>query len=130
MNRDSPRHRAAKAWLEGALSDEEPIALAWVVVLGFLRVATSARVFPRPLTAERAVDVVDGWLARPAVRVLEAGEDHWPILKGLLGEAGTAGNLVTDAHLAALAIDHGCELCSTDADFARFARLRWINPLA
>ncbi len=104
--------------------------MAWVVLLGFLRVATSARVFPRPLTPEQAVGVVDGWLAQPVVRLVAAGEEHWPILKDLLSETGTAGNLVTDAHLAALAIEHGCELCSTDGDFARFARLRWVNPLA
>ena len=130
MNRDSPRHAAARAWLERVLSDDEPVALPWVVLLGFLRVATSPRVFPRPLTAEQAAGVVDGWLGRPGVRTLDAGDGHWRILKELLGDAGTAGNLVTDAHLAALAIEHGGELCSTDADFARFARVRWINPLA
>lgn len=100
------------------------------MLLGFLRVATSPRVFPTPLTPEQAVAVVDGWLARPGVRVLEAAEEHWRILKAILDDTGMAGNLVTDAHLAALAIEHGCELCSTDGDFARFTRLRWVNPLA
>ncbi len=74
--------------------------------------------------------IVDGWLARPGIRMLEAGEEHWRILKAIMGDTGTAGNLVTDAHLAALAIEHGCELYSTDGDFARFARLRWVNPLS
>jgi toxin-antitoxin system PIN domain toxin len=101
-----------------------------VVLLGFLRVATSPRVFPKPLAPDQAVGLVDGWLARPAVRALAPGEEHWRILRELVDDAGTAGNLVTDAHLAALAIEHGCELCSTDSDFARFARVRWSNPLA
>ncbi len=106
------------------------MGLAWAVVLGFLRLATSARIFPRPLDPEQALAVVDGWLARPCVTALAPGEEHWRILRGLLGESGTAGNLTTDAHLAALAIEHGAELCSTDADFARFPRLSWVNPLA
>jgi toxin-antitoxin system PIN domain toxin len=130
LNRDSDRHQQAKSWLERALSADEPVALAWVVLLGFLRVATSPRVFPRPLTPAQALTVVDGWLAQPCVVALNPGEEHWPILRQLLAEAGTAGNLTTDAHLAALAIENGAELCSTDADFARFPRLRRSNPLA
>jgi len=128
-NRDSVHHEAARHWLQRALDDEEPVALPWIVVLGFVRVTTNGRVFPKPLTVKQAVEVVDGWLAMPIVRLLLAGEEHWRILKGLLEETGTAGNLTTDAHLAALAIENGCTLCSTDTDFARFPRLRWINPL-
>lgn len=130
VNRDSPHHARAKAWLEQTLSDEDPVALPWVVLLGFLRLATSARVFPQPLAPEQALAVVDGWLARPALMPLPPGEEHWRILRDLLSRAGTAGNLVTDAHLAALAIEHGAELCSTDSDFARFRQLRCVNPLA
>lgn len=130
VNRDSPHHARAKAWLERTLSDEEPAAMPWVVLLGFLRLATSAQVFPQPLAPDRAVAVVDGWLARPPVVVLAPGDEHWRILRDLLTQSGTAGNLTTDAHLAALAIEHGAELCSTDSDFARFGQLRWINPLA
>jgi hypothetical protein len=130
VNRDSAHHARAKSWLEQTLTAEEPVALPWVVLLGFLRLATTPRVFPQPLGPGQALEVVDGWLACPAVVPLAPGNEHWRILKDLLGESGTAGNLTTDAHLAALAIEHGAELCSTDADFARFARLRWRNPLA
>lgn len=130
VNRDSAHHARAKAWLDRTLTDDEPVALSWVVLLGFLRVATSSRVFPEPLPPVQALAVVDGWLARPAVMQLAPGDGHWHILRELLAESGTAGNLTTDAHLAALAIEHGAELCSSDADFGRFRRLRWVNPLA
>ncbi|HEX9692562.1 MAG TPA: type II toxin-antitoxin system VapC family toxin [Gemmatimonadales bacterium] len=130
VNRESAPHRAAKAWLEGALAGVETVALPWVVVLGFLRITTSHRIMPRPLTAEQALAIVDGWLEMPGVVLLNPGEEHWSILRELLAASGTAGNLTTDAHLAALAIEHGCELYSTDGDFARFGRLRWVNPIA
>lgn len=130
VNRDSAHHARAKAWLERMLADEEPAALPWVVLLGFLRLATSARVFPRPLLPDQAMAIVGGWLAQPGVVGLSPGEEHWRILRGLLAETGTAGNLTTDAHLATLAIDNGAELCSADIDFARFPKLRWTNPLA
>lgn len=129
INRDSAQHARAKAWLEDALAHDDPVALPWVVLLGFLRLATSARVFPKPLSPAVAIEVVDGWLAAPAVFTLSPGEAHWRTLRALLAESGTAGNLTTDAHLAALAVEHGAELCSTDADFARFRALRWVNPL-
>jgi toxin-antitoxin system PIN domain toxin len=129
-NSDSPHHRAARGWLEGALSDEEPVGLAWVVVLGFLRVSTNPLVFERPLTPDQAMEVVAGWLSLPNVRRIAPGDEHWRILHSLLKECGTAANLTTDAHLAALAIEHWCELHSTDSDFGRFRHLRWRNPLA
>lgn len=130
VNRDSMTHAAAKAWFEDALTEQEAVAIPWVVLLGFLRLTTSHRVMPRPLTAEQAIAVVDGWLTLPGVVPLHPGDEHWPILRDLLSTTGTAGNLTTDAHLAALAIEHGCELYSTDSDFARFVPLRWVNPLA
>lgn len=129
INRDSPEHRTAKPWLEAVMSGEETVAIPWVVVLGFLRLATSKRIFPHPLSTLEACEVVDGWFAQEPVIALNAGEEHWLALKQLLLNAGSAGNLTTDAHLAALAIEHGAELCSTDADFARFRHLRWVNPL-
>ena len=130
INRDSRHHEGARRWLERTLSGEEPIGFAWVVLLGFLRLTTSARVFASPLTSEQALEIVDGWLRRPSGVAVSPGEEHWRILRDLLMTAGTAGNLTTDAHLAALAIEHGAELCSTDADFARFRGVRWVNPLA
>lgn len=130
VNRDSVRHDTAKSWFEGALAEDEAVALPWAVLLGFLRLTTSPRILPRPLGPEQAIAVVDGWLALPRVVTLHPGDEHWPILRRLLSGSGTAGNLTTDAHLAALAIEHCCELYSTDADFSRFASLRWVNPLA
>jgi len=130
VNRDSPRHSDAKAWLQDAMSGEERIALPWTVLLGFIRLTTSPRVLEHPLSVDDALRTVDAWLSQPSVSPLEPGDDHWNILRDLLFEAGAAGNLTTDAHLAALAIEHGAELCSTDADFARFKRLRWTNPLS
>jgi toxin-antitoxin system PIN domain toxin len=130
VNRDSVRHAAAKAWWEQTPSGDEPVGIPWTVALGFLRVTTSARVLPKPIRAEQALAIVDEWLARPAVIPLAPSERHWAVLRDLLSDAGTAANLTTDAHLAALAIDNGAEVCSTDTDFARFKTLRWRNPLS
>jgi toxin-antitoxin system PIN domain toxin len=130
VNTDAPHHGVAKRWLDRALNADEPVAFSWVVLLGFLRIATNPRIQPRPLTAAEAINLVDGWLACPLARVVEPGDEHWRILKSLLHEVGAAGNLTTDAHLAALAIENGATLCSTDTDFQRFQHLRWINPLS
>jgi len=130
VNRDSKQNRAAKAWLEDALSGDETVGFAWVVLLGFIRLTTNRQVFSHPLAIEDAVAVVDSWLDQPNAHVVSAGEQHWSILRELLSSAGAAANLTTDAHLATLTIEHGAELCSTDGDFARFRQLRWRNPLA
>lgn len=125
----SPRHKQARPWVERVLSGSEPVGLAWVVLLGFLRLSTRAAVFASPLSVEQSLDIVDGWLAQPAVTVLHPGRRHAAILRGMLCEVGSGGNLVTDAHLAALAVEHGAEMCSCDADFSRFPGLRWTDPL-
>lgn len=130
VNRDSRQHRKAKAWLDNVMSGEEPVAFPWIVLLGFLRISTNRRILSRPLSLSKALEIVSGWLAQPTARTLSPQEEHWRILSSLLADTGTAGNLTTDAHLAALAIEHGCELCSTDNDFARFPKLRWTNPLS
>ena len=130
INGDSPHHRVARKWIDDTIGGPETVAIPWIVILGFLRLATSRHIFTKPLAPEDAIDVVDGWLGRANVVALYPGPEHWRILKSLVAGAGTAGNLTTDAHLAALAIEHGCELCSTDADFGRFPQLAWINPLA
>jgi toxin-antitoxin system PIN domain toxin len=96
---------------------------------GLLRLSTNPAVFEWPLGAEEALDLIDGWLERPCVTVVEPGERHSALLRGLLSAAGTAGNLIGDAHLAALAIEHGALLCSCDSDFSRFPGLRWVDPL-
>ena len=129
VNSVSPRHARAKDWLETVLTGSETVGLPWVVILGFLRITTSNRILPRPLSPAQAIAVVDALLARPNVEALDAGSDHWPTLRELLQESGTAGNLTTDAHLAALAVESGATMCSSDSDFARFNRLKWENPL-
>lgn len=129
INRDSVHHGAARSWLEATFSSGEAVGLPWVVILGFLRIATNPRILPAPLDVREAIAVVDGWLALPHVVVPEEGREHWTLLRALLDEAGAAGNLTTDAHLAALTIGHGAELFTADADFGRFRGLRWRNPL-
>jgi len=126
----SPHHAAARAWVEDALSGPETFALAWPVLLTFVRLTTNARVFDAPLSPDESLDLVDSWLDHPTVAVLEPTPRHAARLRELLSPLGTAGNLTTDAHLAALAMEHGAELCSADADFGRFPGLRWTNPLA
>lgn len=126
----SPHHATARAWLEARLSGAETFAFAWLVLVAFVRLATSPRVFRSPLTAAQALDRIDAWLGQPCTIVLEPGPRHMAILRDLLTPVGTAANLTNDAHLAALAIEHGAELTSADGDFARFAGLRWTNPLA
>jgi len=128
-NEDAPEHKAARAWLENRLSGAEPVALAWATISGFLRVSTNARIIEKPLHITKATEIIDEWLVQPSIRIIRPGERHWPILKKLLTMINLGGNLITDAHLAALAIEHDCELCSTDTDFARFTELRWTNPL-
>jgi toxin-antitoxin system PIN domain toxin len=129
VDSSSARHAKARPWLEATLSGAETVAFPWVVLLGFLRLATKPSVFTRPLTPEEALDIVDGWLALPSVAAVQPGGRHARLLRELLREVGVGGNLVSDAHLAALAIEHGAELLSCDADFSRFSGLRWRDPL-
>ncbi|MEW6280641.1 MAG: type II toxin-antitoxin system VapC family toxin [Candidatus Eremiobacterota bacterium] len=129
VNRDAPDHKAALAWWEDCLSGDEPVALAWSVVLGFLRVSTLPAL-PRPLCCEDALKVVDDWLKQPVVVLLHPSDRHWDVLRELLIGTGTAGNLTSDAHLAALAMEYGAVLYSSDNDFRRFEpELRFRNPL-
>jgi toxin-antitoxin system PIN domain toxin len=129
VNADATLHRKAKPWLEATLSGSETVGLSWNVLLAFLRLTTRLGVFGKPLRAATALDIVESWLAQPSVTVIEPTKQHLRVLRDLLAPFGTGGNLTSDAHLAALAIEHGAELCSADADFARFPRLRWRNPL-
>ncbi|MBI2970153.1 MAG: type II toxin-antitoxin system VapC family toxin [Gammaproteobacteria bacterium] len=128
-NRDAPHHLKAKTWWEDLLNSDEPIGLPWVTGLGFIRLMTHRAVLVTPLESRRAVEHVRSWFAQANVEVLDPGARHLEILERLFKALGTAGNLTTDAQLAALAIEHQCELCSNDADFARFPGLRWRNPL-
>jgi len=128
VNSDAPNHTAARSWLDGALSGGETVAFPWAVLLAFLRLATHPAVFPLPLGADAAIARVREWLRQPAATVAEPGSRHLEILAALVEESGVAGNLVSDAHLAALAIELDAELVSFDRDFARFAGLRWSVP--
>lgn len=129
-NSESPLHSAARAWWEGLLNGTRPVGLSWVTILGFIRIATHRQILANPLPVADACAHARAWLAQPYVVMLDPGARHAEILFGLLESLGTAGNLTTDAHLAALAIDHQGELHSTDADFSRFQGLRWVNPVA
>jgi hypothetical protein len=128
-NEDSVEHASARAWLEGTLSGDQQVGLPWHTLLAFLRITTNPRLFPRYFSIEESCAIVDEWLQMPQVAILQPGERHWSILQRMLTVGQAAGNLASDAHLAALAIEHGALLCTTDRDFARFPGLRWENPL-
>jgi toxin-antitoxin system PIN domain toxin len=128
VNKDAPHHSPAMRWLDAALTGGEPVGFAWVVLLAFMRLTTRAGLFPTPLTLERATDVVEEWLAQPPAVLLTPTPRHLSLLRGLLAPIGTAGNHVTDAHLAALAIEQRAVVVSFDADFSRFAGVRWRVP--
>jgi toxin-antitoxin system PIN domain toxin len=129
-NTDAAEHASAKKWWTGVLTGPTSVGLAWVVILGFLRITTRRTVFARPLAVAEATGIVREWLAMPAVEIITPGEEHADILLALIDAAGTAGNLTTDAHLAALAIEYRAQIASTDYDFARFPKLRWFNPIS
>ena len=125
----NPRHRQAHEWWDNRLSQNEPICLCWTVLSAFIRIGTNPRVFENPLSLKQAIARVQSWLDQPCTRIIRPTEQHWAIFQRMLTETQAVANLVTDAHLAALAIEHGCELISTDSDFARFPKLKWSNPL-
>jgi toxin-antitoxin system PIN domain toxin len=128
-NQESPVHAGARAWWERLMNGAGTVGLAWVVILGFVRVATHPRILAHPLPVAPACALARAWLDQPQVTIVHPGGRHGAILFELLERLGVGGNLTTDAHLAALAIEHQAELNSTDADFARFPGLRWDNPL-
>ena len=125
----SPKHAASRRWLESVLSGTELVRFAWVTLWAFLRIATHPRVFERPLAIADAQAAISSWLEQPVVGIVDPGERHWSILQGLIDDGQTVGALVMDAALAALAIEHGATLCTTDRDFSRFRGLTWANPL-
>lgn len=129
-NAQSPVHEPARAWWEALLGAAAPVGIPWVVALGFIRITTHPRIVEHPLPVDAACRHVEAWLGQPQVSPLLPGGRHPAILFDLLRRLGSAGNLTTDAHLAAIAIEHQAELHSTDADFTRFSGLRWRNPLS
>ncbi|MGH8657014.1 MAG: type II toxin-antitoxin system VapC family toxin [Gammaproteobacteria bacterium] len=129
VNENAVHHTPLLKWWEEAINGDEPLGLPWIVLLGFLRISTNPRIFPQPLEPDTAISKIGIWLSLDNTRLVCEKEEHWDILRSLLAETGTAGNLTTDAHLATLAISHGAALVSCDNDFARFKGLRWENPI-
>jgi toxin-antitoxin system PIN domain toxin len=128
VNEDAPRHAVARSSLDRALTGAETVGFAWLVLLAFLRLSTRPGLFPQPLTLEQAAGAVELWLAQPASVVVHPTERHLSLLRGLLETAGTAANLVNDAHLATLALEHSAEIMSFDRDFERFQGVRLAVP--
>lgn len=128
VNSDAERHEEARTWLDTALSGRATVAFSWIVLLAFVRLTTKIDLFPSPLTVDQALDRVEAWLAAPPAVVVEPTPDHTRIVRRLLGSVGVGGNLVNDAHLAALAIEHRCVVVSYDLDFTRFEGVTVERP--
>ena len=128
VNVDAPLHTPAREWMDDALGGLEPVGFTWIVLLAFLRLSTRSGLSPRPLDVETAAGVVETWLSAAPAVVVHPTPRHLGVLHGLLATLGTAGNLVNDAHLAALALEHGAEVVSFDRDFSRFSGVRWRSP--
>lgn len=130
VNTDAQQHRRSRRWLDGALSGADTVAFSWIALLAFVRLATKVGLFPSPLTVDQAMDRVDGWLGADPAVVLVPTSDHARLVRALLATVGSGGNLVNDAHLAALSIEHRCGIVSFDTDFGRFPDVRWQPPPA
>jgi uncharacterized protein len=126
---DAREHNRARSWLERRLSGEEKVGFSWITILAFLRIVTSRRYESIPMTTAEASSIVDGWMEAPNVALLSPTEQHWAILSDLLPKSQARGPLIMDAHLAALAIEHGATLCTNDRDFLRFPGLKVEFPL-
>ncbi|MGH2948316.1 MAG: TA system VapC family ribonuclease toxin [Solirubrobacteraceae bacterium] len=124
----SAHHDESRSWLDASLAGAEAVGLAWIAVLAFIRVGTNPSIFPTPMTADEATGQAEAWLAAPAAVIAQPTARHAGLLRGLLRDTGTAGNLTADAHLAALAIEHGAGIVSYDRDFARFPGVRHRLP--
>jgi toxin-antitoxin system PIN domain toxin len=126
---DSPRHDLSRRWLEDTLSGTELVRFTWLTLWAFMRISTNSKVFARPLSASEAHATVASWLEQPNAGVIEPGDRHLEILGGVERDGQADGPLVMDAALAAIAMEHGATLCTTDRDFSRFAGLDWRNPI-
>lgn len=129
-NADAPQHPIAARWLAKLLGSGEVIALPWITIWAFIRIATNSRIWPNPLPAKQVFAIVEQWISQPGVIVLEPGPRHAEILRGLIIDQSVTGAMVTDAVLAALAVENGAFLASADQDFRRFPTLQWTNPLS
>lgn len=128
-NTAASEHTRAKRWVESTFSGHVPVRLPWVTVLAFLRITTNPSIFRHPFSVAEATEIVDDWLSRPAVALLEPTERHWSLFREQLLKGQASGPLTTDAHLAALAIEHGATVYTSDSDFSRFPDVTTINPL-
>jgi toxin-antitoxin system PIN domain toxin len=126
---ESQQHAKARAWVERTFSDGTSIGLPWQTVAAFLRIVTNPRLSGKRFTPEEAVQIVDRWIDQPNVRLLAPGDQHWGLLRQMLLDGQARGPLISDADLAALTVEYGGVLHTTDRDFARFPGLRWTNPL-
>jgi toxin-antitoxin system PIN domain toxin len=126
----SEHHETARVWWDQQLSGTSPVCLCWPVLVAFVRIGTNVRLHQRPLTISEGIERMQSWLDQPCVRMIYPGDEHWAIFQRMLRSGKAVGNLAPDAHLAALAIEHGCTLHSTDGDFGRFKGLKWNNPIA
>ena len=125
----SEYHEMARSWWDKQLSGSAPVCLCWPVLTAFIRIGTNVRLHQRPLTMKEAIERVQSWLDQPCACIIDPTAEHWPIFQRMLLAGKAAGNLVSDAHLAALAVEHNCVLQTTDADFTRFKGLKWNNPI-
>ena len=125
----SPFHDDARKWWEGLFNGAERVGIPWVVITGFVRLMTNRSAMDQPLAPSEAIDTVESWFRYPHVTPLNPGTEHLSLLRQALAAAGVGGNLVTDAHVAALAMEYQAEVHSNDSDFSRFPGLRWRNPL-
>ena len=125
---DSAFHQRSYDWMSSTLAGAGTVGFAWIALVGFIRIATNPRIMRSPATGEEAFDVVDDWLAQPGAIVMHPTPAHTSVLRQLLRITGTAANLVNDAHLAALALEHHADICSFDTDFDRFHGVRRIEP--
>jgi hypothetical protein len=128
VNEADPKHEESREWLDSALGNREAVAFAWAALLAFIRLSTKVGLFPNPLPVREAMATVRGWTTQRTSVIVEATPRHLELVSGLLLTAGTGGNLVSDAHLAALALEHDATLITYDMDFARFAGVRWHPP--
>jgi toxin-antitoxin system PIN domain toxin len=128
VDRASAHHERSRSWLDASLAGTEAVGLAWIALLAFIRIGTNASILPTPMTPDQATGQVEAWLGAPAAVVAQPTPRHASLLRGLLRDTGTAGNLTTDAHLAALALEHGADIVSFDRDFARFPGVQHRLP--
>lgn len=128
VNTSAPNHSVARDWLDKALNGDEAVGFTWPVLLAFLRISTHPGIFPNPLSPDEALEVAQTWLNQPTAVVIEPTARHLGVLRGLLSHTGTAGNLVNDAFIAAVATEHGAVVASFDTDFQRFPGVRRFQP--